>query len=102
MLESIAYAADGRPGFHGFVDFLPIILIFIVFYVLLILPQQKKIKKHREFINNLKRGDEIVTSGGIYGKITGITDNVVTIEIADKVRIKVSKDQIMRYSTKGE
>ncbi len=101
MIETLAYAADGR-GTHAFIDLIPIILIFIIFYVLLILPQQRRIKKHREFLNNLKRGDEVVTSGGIYGKITGITDKVVTLEIADRVRIKVSKDQIMRYSGKEE
>lgn len=102
MLESIAYASNGGGGSHGFIDFIPIILIFVVFYVLLILPQQKKMKKHKEFLNNLKRGDDVVTSGGIHGKITGITDKIVNLEIADKVKIKISRDQVMGYSLKED
>ncbi len=74
--------------------FLPLILIFGIFYFLLIRPQQKKQKQHQEFINNLEKGTEVVTSGGIIGRITGITDDVVTLEVADKVRIKVVRNQI--------
>jgi preprotein translocase subunit YajC len=68
--------------------------MFVVFYFLLIWPQQKKAKAHRQVLSNLKKGDEIVTSGGLYGTITGITDTVITLEIAEKVRIKVARSSI--------
>jgi preprotein translocase subunit YajC len=75
-------------------SFIPLILIFVVFYFLLIRPQQKKVKEHQELVANLKRGDAVVTSGGIYGEITGMTDTVITLEIADNVRIKVARGHI--------
>jgi preprotein translocase subunit YajC len=71
-----------------------LILMFVVFYFLLIRPQQKKQKEHQKMLQNLKKGDDVVTASGIFGKVTGITDNVATIEIADKVRIKILRAQI--------
>ena len=66
-------------------------LLIAVFYFLLIRPQQERAKQHKTFMANLKKGDTVVTSGGLYGKITGITDEAITMEIAEKVRIKVAK-----------
>ncbi len=97
MFDSLAYAMGGLPGgggSQGMASFLPLILMFVVFYFLLIWPQQKKAKAHRQLLSNLKKGDEVVTSSGIYGTITGITDTVVTLEIAEKVRIKVSRSSV--------
>ena len=75
--------------------FLPLILIFGVFYILLIRPQQKKAKLHREMINNLKRGDKIVTSGGIIGLITKVKDNKeLTLEISDNVEIQIAPGMV--------
>ena len=75
--------------------FLPLILIFGVFYLLLIRPQQKKVKQHREMINNLKRGDKIITSGGIIGEITKVYDNrELLIEISNQVEIKLAPGMI--------
>ncbi len=93
----VAYAADGAAAAPqgGLMGFVPLILIFVVFYFLLIRPQQKKAKDHQEFIANLKKGEEIITSGGIHGKITGITDAVVTVEIADNVKVKISRQYIL-------
>ena len=72
------------------VTFLPLILIFVVFYFLLIRPQQRKVKEHKEMISNLKRGDKIVTSGGITGTITRVIDNdKVEVEIAENVTVEV-------------
>ena len=85
-------AADGVGG--GLINFLPIILMFVIFYFLLIRPQQKKAKEHQNMVNNLKKGDRVITSGGIYGEIAAIDENTVTVEIADKVRIKVSRPSI--------
>jgi len=78
----------------GFAALVPLLLMFAIFYFLLIRPQQRKQKKHRELLSSLKRGDSIVTVGGLHGKITGITEKVVTLEIAEKVRVKVGRGYI--------
>ena len=75
--------------------FLPLILIFVIFYILLIRPQQKKIKLHKEMVNNLKRGDKIITSGGIIGSITKVNDKKeVSLEISDNVEIKIAPGMV--------
>tara|TARA_B100000686_G_C16737835_1_gene944724 strand:+ start:1555 stop:1905 length:351 start_codon:yes stop_codon:yes gene_type:complete len=75
--------------------FLPLILIFGVFYILLIRPQQKKIKVHREMINNLRRGDKIITSGGIIGSINKVNENKeLFVEISDNVEIKIAPGMV--------
>lgn len=96
-MVDVAWATNGAAPAPqgGFMGFLPLILIFVVFYFLLIRPQQKKARLHQEFVQNLKKGDEVVTNGGIYGKITGLTDRVATLEIADNVRIKISRQYIL-------
>ena len=98
MFNDLAYAMGGMPGggggAGGLGSFLPLILMFVVFYFLLIWPQQKKAKAHRQVLANLQKGETVVTSSGIYGTITGLTDTVVTLEIAEKVRIKVSRSSI--------
>ena len=78
-----------------FGTFLPLILIFLVFWILLIRPQQKKMKLHREMIKNLKRGDKIVTSGGLIGNITKVNENKeLTLEIADGIRVQIASGMI--------
>jgi preprotein translocase subunit YajC len=103
---NIAYAmgsqAAGQGGSSQIMAFAPLILLFVVFYFLLIRPQQKKAKQQKTFLENLKKGDDVVTSGGMYGKITGITDNTVTLEVAEKIRIKVLKSSIVTTAGKGE
>lgn len=103
-MTSIAYAAGPAAGggAGGFASFLPLILIFVVFYFLLIRPQQKQAKQHQEFLSNLKSGDKVITKGGIHGSITGLTDTVITLEIADNLRIKVSRDAISGSAVKPE
>ncbi|MBM9603511.1 preprotein translocase subunit YajC [Desulfopila inferna] len=94
-MTGIAYAAaPGAGGAGGFASFLPLILIFVVFYFLLIRPQQKQAKQHQKFLSELKSGDKVVTRGGIHGTITGLTDTVITMEIAKDIRVKVSRDAI--------
>ncbi len=83
---------SGQSG--GFGAFVPLILMFVIFYFLLIRPQQKKQKQHRQMISDLKKGDRIITSGGLYGRITGLTDSIITVEIAEKVRVKVARGNI--------
>lgn len=93
----VAYAqgAAGAPAGGGFAQFVPLILIFIVFYFLLIRPQQKKAKEQQDFLASLKKGDKVMTGGGIHGKITGLTDSAVTLEISEGVRIKVHRGYIL-------
>ena len=104
-MMGLAYAmgsqAGGGAAGGGMLTFLPLILLFAVFYFLLIRPQQKRAKQHKQFMQNLKKGDTVITSGGLYGKITGITDEAITIEIAEKVRVKVSRSAVVDY-VKGE
>jgi preprotein translocase subunit YajC len=97
----IAYAqtAPGIGGSGQLLSFLPLILIFVVFYFLLIRPQQKKAKQHQEMLGKLKKNDEVMTSGGIYGKVVALTDNVVTLEVAPNVRIRVNRPQISTVVT---
>jgi preprotein translocase subunit YajC len=83
-------AAGG--GDWGFI--ITMVIIFVIFYFLLIRPQQKKQKELQAMLTNLAYGDMVMTTGGIHGKITGLTDTVVTLEIADKVRIKVARSAI--------
>jgi preprotein translocase subunit YajC len=99
LLTSTAYAmapgggAEGGQG-GGFTAIIPLVLMFGIFYFLLIRPQQKKAKQQQELLNELKRDDTVITTGGIYGKITGVTDTIITLEIAPNVRIKISKSSI--------
>jgi preprotein translocase subunit YajC len=92
---SPAAAPAAGGGFASFGQFIPLILIFIVFYFLLIRPQQKKAQEQQTFLNNLKKGDKVMTAGGVHGTITGLTDSAVTLEIADNVRIKAHRGYIL-------
>lgn len=82
-------------GMEGFKTFIPLILMFVIFYFLLIRPQQKRQKEHKALLAGLKRGDDVVTAGGILGRITNVADTFVTIEVAEKVRIKIARGQII-------
>ena len=93
----LAYAMGAGGGASqggGFGAMVPLILMFAIFYFLLIRPQQKKQKAHRQLLGDLKKGDRVITSGGLYGRITGSTDTVVTLEISEKVRVKVGRSNI--------
>ena len=96
MFDQIAYAlgAPGQGGQQGFGMFIPLILLFGIFYFLLIRPQQKRTREHKDLLANLRKGDQVITAGGLYGRITGLTDTVVTLEITEKVRVKVARSQI--------
>ncbi|MBI4208614.1 MAG: preprotein translocase subunit YajC [Deltaproteobacteria bacterium] len=96
--------AGGESGSGGSLVsmLLPLVLMFVIFYFLLIRPQQKKAKEHQAMLNAIQKGDEVITSGGIYGTVAGITDNVVTLEIANNVKIKVAKNQISSTTKRNE
>ena len=92
----IAYA-QGAPGIGGpgpLMTIFPFILIFAIMYFMVIRPQQKKAKDHKELLGKLKKNDEVMTSGGIYGKVIDLKDTVVTLEVAPNVRIRVHRPQI--------
>ncbi len=95
---TIAYAMGpgvgqgGEAG--GFTAFVPLILMFVIFYFLLIRPQQKKTKEHQQMVSALKKGNKVVTSGGIHGVITSTDEATVTLEVADKVEIKILRGNV--------
>lgn len=101
---AFAMGAQGGQGGQagGLAGFLPIIILFAIFYFLLIRPQQKKAKEHREMIGNLKKGNRIVTTGGIYGTIMSIDDTTIGLEIAEKVKIKISRGNVAVLVTDSE
>ncbi|WP_028317557.1 preprotein translocase subunit YajC [Desulfobulbus elongatus] len=103
-MSGVAWAADAAApaGMASIAQFVPLILIFIVFYFLLIRPQQKKAKEHQNYLANLKKGDRVITGGGIHGVIAGLTDTVVTLEVAENVRIKVSRSAIAGSAAEAE
>lgn len=104
MLISPAFAqAAGAANASSFVQFVPLVLIFVVFYFLLIRPQQKKLKELKAMLEAVRRGDRIVTNGGIIGLVTKVTDErELTVEIADGVRVKVMRDMISSVISKTE
>ena len=104
VTPAFAQAAGAAPGgAAAFAQFLPIVLIFVIFYFLLIRPQQKKMKDHRAMVEALRRGDQVVTSGGIVGKVSKVQeDGMVEVEIADGVKVKVIRHTISQVLNKTE
>lgn len=92
----LAYAQEAGGGGAAFLtSFAPFILIFALFYFLLIRPQQKRQKQHRQLLEALKKGDKVVTTGGLLGTVTAVTKEVLTLQVADSVRLKVLRTEIM-------
>jgi len=102
VTPAYAQAAEGGGG-GGIEAFLPLILIFIVFYFLLIRPQQKKMKAHKSMLEAVRRGDKVVTGGGIFGTVTKVIDDIaINVEIADGVKVKVQRSLISSVLSKTE
>jgi len=95
---SEAYAMAGKAGGgqqgSGYEGIIMLVLMFAIFYFLLIRPQQKRAKQHKELVSNLKSGDQIVSAGGIHGKIVSVEENIVTLEVATGVKIKMNRTAI--------
>ena len=99
--DAMAQAAGGAPAGGGATPLIMMAVFVVIFYFLLIRPQQKKQKEHQAMLGKLAAGDEVVTAGGILGRIVEISDNFITLEIADNVRIKVQRFQVTTLVPKG-
>lgn len=98
---SNAYAqADGIAS-GGLMSFLPLIVIFAVFYFMLIRPQMKRSKEHKRLVTQLSKGDEVITNGGLLGKITDVSESFVTLELADNLQIKLQRQAVANVMPKG-
>jgi preprotein translocase subunit YajC len=96
-----AWAQDGAAAAGGFASLLPLILIFVIFYFLLLRPQIKRAKEHKKMVDSLTRGDEVITSGGLLGRITRVDDNFVSLELAEGVVVRVQRTAIGSMVPKG-
>ncbi len=102
MFISNAYAQTPAAGAEaGFMSFLPIILMFVVLYFLMIRPQMKRQKEQKAMLEAISKGDEVITAGGILGKVTKVTDAYVTVEIAEATEIVVQKAAVATLLPKG-
>ena len=107
MFVSIAHAmgapggAAGQGG-GGFSGLFMMLIIFGIFYFILIRPQQKKMKEHKKMVEDLKKGDEIITAGGIYGTVEGVTPDTLTVKIAEGTKVKVTRSSIAHVITEKE
>ena len=104
VVPAYAQAAGGAGAGSAFSAFIPIILIFVVFYFLLIRPQQKRMKEHQAMLNAIRRGDKVVTNGGIIGTVTKVQteERELQVEIAENVRVKVKQDMLSSVISKSE
>jgi preprotein translocase subunit YajC len=94
-----APAAEAQPD--PLMQFLPLILIFVVFYFLLIRPQTKRAKEHKKMVEGLSKGDEVVTNGGLLGRITEVGENFVQVKIAENVEVKIQRQAVANLMPKG-
>ena len=97
---SNAYAQDAAAT-GGLMSFLPLIVIFAVFYFMLIRPQMKRAKEHKQLVAQLSKGDEVITNGGLLGKIIDVSESFVTLELADNLQIKLQRSAVANVMPKG-
>jgi preprotein translocase subunit YajC len=107
LMESLAWAegtggAAAGGGAGGFLSLIPFLLIFVIFYFLLIRPQQQKQKQQQALLDAVKKGDKVVTTSGIWGTITNLGKDTVTLQIADNTKIKMQRENISRLRTEDE
>lgn len=103
ITPAYAQTASALGGSEMLMQVVPFILIFVIMYFLMIRPQQKRQKDHQEMVKNVRRGDQVVMSGGLIGKVAKVTDdNEVELEIADNVRVRVTRASIADVRSKGE
>lgn len=105
MFATPAYAqaaAGGAPAGAAFAQFIPLILIFAIMYFLMIRPQQKRVKQHKEMVAALKKGDQVVTQGGIIGKVASVRDEELEVEIASGVKVRVVRGTVSQVLSRTE
>jgi preprotein translocase subunit YajC len=103
MFVTPAYAQGALGGDNMLVSLLPFVLIFVIMYFLILRPQQKRVKAHQEMVKNLRRGDTVVTSGGMVGKVTKVVDDdQIEVEIADNIRVRQMRSMVADVRAKGE
>jgi preprotein translocase subunit YajC len=103
VTEALAQGTPAAGGGDLLVSLLPFVFIFIILYFLIIRPQQRRLKQHQEMIGNIRRGDTVVTGGGLIGKVTKVQDdNELVVELADNVRVRVVKSTVVEVRAKGE
>lgn len=96
-----AQAAGAAPAPNPLMSILPLVILFVVFWFLLLRPQMKRAKEHRELLGKLQKGDEVITGGGLAGRIEDLGESFVTVEVADKVSVKVQRSAIAAVLPKG-
>ncbi|POZ63699.1 preprotein translocase subunit YajC [Chromobacterium alticapitis] len=101
MFITPAYAAGAAPSGFDLMGFLPMIVIFVLFYFLMIRPQQKRMKETQKMLSEIQKGDEVVTQGGIIGRVSKVSEQYLTLEIADKVEINVQRGAVSAKLEKG-
>ncbi len=103
VTQAFAATSTGGDAFGGTITgLLPIVLIFVIMYFLILRPQQQRQRQQREMIANIRRGDTVVTSGGLIGKIAKVDENEILIEIAEETRVRVVRSMIAEVRAKGE
>ena len=101
MLIPSAFAQTTGGGDAGLMGFLPIIIMFVLLYFLMIRPQMKRAKEHKTMVDALQKGDEVITAGGVLGRITGVSDAYVTVEIAADTEVSVQRSAVQTLLPKG-
>jgi len=104
MFVTPAYAQTAAPGGGTFlVQLLPFILIFVIMYFLIIRPQRQRVKQHQEMIKNIRRGDTVVTNGGLIGKVSKVVDdNELEVQISEGTKVRVARGMVAEVRSKGE
>lgn len=100
---AVAFAQEGGAGpagGPGMMNIGMLVLLFVIFYFLLIRPQQKRAKEHKEMLSRVQQGDNIITTGGMHGRVTAVNEDTLTVEVADKVRVKISRSAVSVRKTK--
>ncbi len=99
--DAMAETAPAAAGAPGFAQFIPLIIIFVIFYFLLIRPQMKRAKEHKKMVEGIAKGDEIVTSGGILGKVTAVDEGFLSVEVASGTVIQMQSSAVSQVMPKG-
>lgn len=102
ITPAFAQAAGGVEGPSLLLNLLPFVLIFVIMYFLIIRPQRTRMKQHQEMINNIRRGDTVVTNGGLIGKVAKAEDSELSVEVAEGVKVRIARAMIAEVRAKGE